>query len=180
MRRRKHSCRNKYIYQAFIFLFHKALHPLSISLSFSMVQSSPSSDHCGVDMVVPSCDHCNTETVPPSRDHYCTKKIAPPSDHLHTKITYQRKLTGGGGHYATAPPPLSSLLSPPLYQERYILIFLLFNNNCTQQITSRVQYLVINCASSNLPKSNQQTQVRTHFNLIFTGFKIGTFKNYQS
>ena len=88
-----------YIYQAFIFFFHKALHPPSLFLSLSVHLSLSVVPHLvfpisglslrfgDVDVfflqskVAPSCDHCRTETVLPASDHYCIDTVAPSGDH---------------------------------------------------------------------------------------------------
>ena len=100
-----------YIYQAFILLFHKALHPpspfspfLSICLSCLAVVSRPVVLSSGLSLrfigdvyvfflqssslqlethypVNPSSDHFHTDAVVPSSDHCYTQAVLPPSGH---------------------------------------------------------------------------------------------------
>ena len=100
-----------YIYQAFILLFHKTLHPPSLFLSLSVhlplslticvphlrfgdVESKvlhihytvvPSSDHCRTETVLPPSDHYSIQTVAPSGDHYCIDVVVSSSDHCCTE-----------------------------------------------------------------------------------------------
>ena len=101
-----------YIYQTFILLFHKALHPppsfspylsLSVHLSLSL-SAAPHPvfvisvlslrfadvDQCFLlaiqDAVVPSSDHCRTETVLPPSYQYCFETVVPSGDHYCINI----------------------------------------------------------------------------------------------